>query len=106
MDLGLWFLDRHCHRADPRRYERSVRHQDNAHGGVFIVRDDRCAAVIRAIDVVTLVLTTFLFGLVTPAIPMGVPETCGIRFAGRHLGIPDTQFTTNYVAKKCVFVIE
>jgi hypothetical protein len=51
-------------------------------------------------DVVTLVLTTFLFGLVTPAIPMGVPERCGIRFAGRHLGIPGTQFTTNYVAKK------
>jgi len=36
---------------------------------------------------ITLVTTTFLFGLVTAAIPVNVHKTCGVWFSGRHLGL-------------------
>jgi MFS family permease len=38
-------------------------------------------------DFVTLAGATFIFGLVTPAIPMNVHKTCGVWFSGRHLGL-------------------
>jgi MFS family permease len=38
-------------------------------------------------DFVTLAAATFLFGLMTPAIPMNVHKTCGVWFSGRHLGL-------------------
>jgi NNP family nitrate/nitrite transporter-like MFS transporter len=38
-------------------------------------------------DFVTLAGATFLFGLMTPAIPMNVHKTCGVWFSGRRLGL-------------------
>jgi MFS family permease len=38
-------------------------------------------------DFITLAGTMFLFGFITPAIPMNVHKTCGIWFSGRHLGL-------------------
>jgi cyanate permease len=35
----------------------------------------------------TLVITSFVFGLIPAAIPMNVHKVCGIWFAGRHLGL-------------------
>lgn len=37
-------------------------------------------------DFITMAGTMFLFGFITPAIPMNVHKTCGIWFSGRHLG--------------------
>lgn len=38
-------------------------------------------------DFITMAGTMFLFGFITPAIPMNVHKTCGIWFSGRHLGL-------------------
>jgi len=38
-------------------------------------------------DFASLAFTSFLFGLVPPAIPMSVHKTCGIWFSGRRLGL-------------------
>lgn len=38
-------------------------------------------------DFTSLAFTSFLFGLVPPAIPMSVHKTCGIWFSGRRLGL-------------------
>lgn len=38
-------------------------------------------------DYLTLVITSFVFGLIPAAIPMNVHKVCGIWFAGRHLGL-------------------
>jgi ACS family hexuronate transporter-like MFS transporter len=38
-------------------------------------------------DFITLAGTMFLFGFITPAIPMNVHKTCGLWFSGRRLGL-------------------
>ena len=40
-----------------------------------------------SLDYVTLVITSFAFGLIPATIPMNVHKVCGIWFSGRHLGL-------------------